>query len=361
MNEALESWWSWLAAASLQSGVLFALAWTCDRLFARRAWPQVLLVLWLAAFARLCLPPTFESRWSVTTAVGAPTIEFAARSASSLPLASFAALWALGAAACVLARVVRGARVRSATELYDPSDARLEPWREAVARAAHSFSPRRAPRIATLANLSQPAVFGVVRPTLLLPASWLARAPRRDDLHAVLHEIAHLKRGDLWLDGACELLRALFWFHPLVWLAVRRVRALTELACDASVARHLGPKACGYRETLVRAAREMLVRPAPAGSRAFLAHGSSIVLRIERLQRATNATLLQIRVCSAALAIALGACVLPMAAHDSELRRVAQGVFDAELSGTPQSCFSLRAAAMVLAADHSSTHPPSDS
>jgi beta-lactamase regulating signal transducer with metallopeptidase domain len=284
-----------------------------------------------------------------------------------VPASELAIVWIAGALACVLVRALRRAAVDAAVDtaidakaLGAPLDVRGSgaAWLAAVARAASELGLSRAPRIAVLGTLAQPAVSGLWNPRLLLPEGWLARMPGRADRHSLLHEMAHLKRADLWLDEVCALVRALFWFHPLVWVALRRVRTLTELACDASVAALLdadpdarGGGARAYRETLIRTACTMAEEAAPSGSLGFLAHGSSIVLRIERLQLPAPARGARVRAGSAVLAAALCACVLPMATPGTKLRAAAQRVFDAELAGTPQSCFSLQAAAMVLAAD----------
>jgi TonB family protein len=51
----------------------------------------------------------------------------------------------------------------------------------------------------------------------------------------ISHELAHVRRGDWGTQLAAEFLRALFWFNPLVWIACRRLRAESELACDDEV------------------------------------------------------------------------------------------------------------------------------
>ena len=49
------------------------------------------------------------------------------------------------------------------------------------------------------------------------------------------HELAHIYRGD-WIVQLCaELLRAAYWFNPLLWLACRRLRLESEHACDDEV------------------------------------------------------------------------------------------------------------------------------
>jgi bla regulator protein BlaR1 len=54
------------------------------------------------------------------------------------------------------------------------------------------------------------------------------------------------------MNGVQSLLGILFWYHPAVWLAGRRLRHLRELCCDAAVARRLRERTNAYAATLVR-------------------------------------------------------------------------------------------------------------
>ncbi len=353
----IADWWAWCLPATLQGTVLLGLAWIADRLLVRRAWPQLLILLWLLALARFFVPPDLGSPWSVTVALGKPALAAAKLAPSAGVMITCFGVWLAGLVAVLGLRIVRRARLHARVELVTPA----RPWLAALQRASRTIGNRRLPRtlrIGELDGLATPAVIGLLGPTLLLPRGWLARRPKRRDEHALLHELAHLKRGDLWCDELWSLLRAALWFHPLAWIAVERLHALSELQCDQTVARALGKEARAYRDTLVLAARPLLASPAPGGLRAFLGSPSSIVVRIERLERTAKRSLALARGGSAAVGFVLAACVLPMAPRAADLRAQARQVFAAERRGEPQSCFTLQAAAMVLAAD--STPQPSD-
>lgn len=60
--------------------------------------------------------------------------------------------------------------------------------------------------------------------------------------YAVLHESMHQRHGDIWWSYLRNFLVALYWFHPLVWLAARLSREDCELACDEAVAAQLSEK-----------------------------------------------------------------------------------------------------------------------
>ncbi|HYR26886.1 MAG TPA: M56 family metallopeptidase [Thermoanaerobaculia bacterium] len=99
-------------------------------------------------------------------------------------------------------------------------------------------------------RIALPVTWGVLYPTILLPAAadiW-PHALRRSVL---LHELAHVRRLDAATQLAGQLALALFWFNPLVWLAVRRMRAEAEHACDDYVLRD-GERPSAYAATLVQ-------------------------------------------------------------------------------------------------------------
>lgn len=80
-----------------------------------------------------------------------------------------------------------------------------------------------------------PAVIGLFRPTILLPAA-IAESRTREELKPILaHELIHIRRGDLWI-GLLQLLASIvWWFHPLVWLTGRRLKFEMEQCCDEEV------------------------------------------------------------------------------------------------------------------------------
>lgn len=116
-------------------------------------------------------------------------------------------------------------------------------------------------RLLTSSELRVPVVVGIRRATILLPAAcvdWSA-----EKLRIVLsHELAHVERRDIFWQLAARTAAALYWFHPLVWLGVRRMRQERERACDDRVLSS-GVQALDYASTLVEVAAELAGRPAP--------------------------------------------------------------------------------------------------
>ncbi len=81
-------------------------------------------------------------------------------------------------------------------------------------------------------RVTSPALYGFLRPRLLLPKGIIGKLSSQQLRHVFLHELAHLKRGDIYIGWLTALLQTLHWFNPLVWYAFYKMRTDRELACD---------------------------------------------------------------------------------------------------------------------------------
>ncbi|MDB5304622.1 MAG: peptidase, partial [Phycisphaerales bacterium] len=117
----------------------------------------------------------------------------------------------------------------SLPEVRDPEIIR------AVGQCATLLRLRRSPIVLEAPVGTGPALAGVLRPRLLLPAAALRGLGRNELRLVVLHELVHLRRGDLALNWLLAVLHAVHWFNPLVWFTFARLRGDRELACDELV------------------------------------------------------------------------------------------------------------------------------
>ena len=80
-----------------------------------------------------------------------------------------------------------------------------------------------------------PALVGVLRPRLVLPADFETRFDAQERALILAHEEVHRVSGHTVVNALVEVARCASWFNPLVHLAATRLRADQELACDAAV------------------------------------------------------------------------------------------------------------------------------
>jgi len=112
------------------------------------------------------------------------------------------------------------------------------------------------------ANAASPAVCGLFRPVILVPQN-LTSSLSQSQLRAVLlHELAHIRRGDLWVNLAQTVLQIIYFYNPLLWAANAIIRRIREQAVDEMVLVAMGEKAQQYPQTLVDVAKLAFKRPA---------------------------------------------------------------------------------------------------
>jgi len=99
--------------------------------------------------------------------------------------------------------------------------------------------------------ISTPFVVGLVRSKIILPE--FALTENSEQLRLMLvHEVLHIKRGDLFTRLLCLIACAVHWFNPLVHLMVRKTIEAAEQATDDSVLRYIGEDSrFRYGETLL--------------------------------------------------------------------------------------------------------------
>lgn len=116
----------------------------------------------------------------------------------------------------------------------------------------------RRPRLMTCPGLSAPMLAGLLHPMLLLPEQPLS--PKELE-YALLHELTHYRRRDIWLKALSLWVRAVHWFNPLVWLMDRAIERDTELSCDEAVLRRLPPEEhAAYGKTILSAVERLKAR-----------------------------------------------------------------------------------------------------
>ena len=177
------------------------------------------------------------------------------------------ALWALGAAAVLLrlgAGTVIVARLARRGARVDDGG-----WLSLAQRLATTLHIDRPLTLLRGDRLGVPVTWGIVYPIVLLPDdadAW----PEERRRYVLVHEMAHVKRLDALTQLVGQLALAVFWFNPLMWIAVRRMQLEREHACDDYVLRH-GTQPSRYAEDLLEMVRSLGTPEHRAAQPAFAA------------------------------------------------------------------------------------------
>lgn len=250
-----------------------------------RAIPRrISIFLWLVPYLRMCVPVWISSRYSlmtlisrfaarkVTVFVPMDSVEFSmmntVRAANGyFPLTfkvnvldglfrTAGIVWAAVAAALVITLIA----VYAAT---------LIGIRKAEPAGGRTYVSDR---------VKAPAVFGILKPRIVLPAGAAA------DRFTLLHEEAHIRRLDNLWRLIAVFITAVHWFDPFAWVFLKAFLSDIELACDESVISKLGgEERKDYARALLKSAEERSVFASPFG-------GAGLKTRIGRILSYRGAT-----------------------------------------------------------------------
>ena len=185
-------------------------------------------------------------------------------------------VWLSGVAAVLILLAVGMARIAWLDRTTAPL--RDERWLLLVEDLSLELGLTRHVRLLQADGPAMPMTWGIRRPTILLPAeadAWSAER-RRDVL---LHELAHVKRHDFLIQLIARTACAVYWFHPLVWLAATRLREERERACDDHVLR-AGATPSTYATHLLEIARDLRAARATALASVAMARPAQLATRL---------------------------------------------------------------------------------
>ena len=225
-------------------------------------------------------------------------------------------LWLAGAGLFIARFAIGMVRLRRMVKRAVPVE---DPSWVAVANRTRAEVSRTPLEIRVSDEVDMPFATGLVTPAIVLPAAaaeWSAE--RREAV--LLHELAHLSRGDLLMNAFSHVARALYWFNPLAWYAAHRLRVEGECAADDAVLRR-GARASDYADHLLSIATNghtVLPTAALALARRSAFEGRLLAILSADADRVAPSRL---RVAATTLAFAL--IILPLAAASPTARAAA--------------------------------------
>ena len=164
---------------------------------------------------------------------------------------AIAGAWLLGVV--VLASIVFAQTVRFSRKLRRSAQSQSAALAPLLVASRQAMGLARAVELIETDAVSSPVLYGLFRLRILVPASFAERFTADELRHVLLHELAHAKRGDLWLNWLVTFLQIVHWFNPVIWLGLARQRADRELACDELALVKAGASSGGeYGRTILK-------------------------------------------------------------------------------------------------------------
>jgi beta-lactamase regulating signal transducer with metallopeptidase domain len=347
LDAAAQIWFAHAMAMLWQVTLVVVVLALVDRWLADRVRAVVRYALWMLVLVKLVLPPalslpTSPAYWLTMS----PSVVPAPVTATSLnrldlvdgdapllsgsePPNSLAAprtspatwaflTWLAGCAlgtGLLLTRSARMHRLLRTLPRHPIPHAELAP---ALTEAARTLGVRRPPRLLLTDVLPGPSVAGLLRTAVILPAGLPTTLTTTQLRGVLLHELAHVRRRDLWINAAQAWLQVLYWWHPAVWYANARLRLVREEATDETVVAALAGGNESYAETLVHVARNLVQRRTfVLGMLGILESRQALRSRIERILNCQAGALAGARLGKAGwrACVALGLALLPLASR----------------------------------------------
>ncbi len=130
--------------------------------------------------------------------------------------------------------------------------------------SAHGI--KSSPGVWQVDGISQPFVWGLLRGSIYLPADLLSLKNSKRCKSLLGHELSHIIRFDAAVNFLQVIVQAIFWFHPFVWWANRKIRQEREKCCDEMAIARLNASPRDYSTAIVEtlAAKHESIRPVPS-------------------------------------------------------------------------------------------------
>ena len=335
MNASLVADWisdiaHWAASVSWEA-ILPAIIVVCLsrlRIIPAR-WCALLAVVVLA---RLVIPFSIPVTWRGTLAapqvapvtetmpVSWETLEPVTSESSFAWMSVLPWVWAIGAAAVLAWSLVSYFSIRRMTAAGKAADPQLVKLLRQCA-AQEGVSP--VPTVIIVPSLPTVAVFGWLRPRLLVPHGMFEKHSEAELRGILLHELQHLKRHDALWTYLGLMACAVHWFNPLAWLLFRRFTADRELACDEAALHHLRTEdRRTYGEALIKTAERICVAP-PALLPSFSSQPTELKYRMTLIMKPQNRSI-ALQLASVAFGLGITTFAFTTARADGEKPRAAE-------------------------------------
>ena len=180
-------------------------------------------------------------------------------------------------------------------------------------------------RLYVLPCLSSPLLVGMWRPRIVMSNENISQLSHEQLRPLILHELAHLKRHDLWVNAFQIALQVLWFFHPGLWITNWLIRREREKACDDIVLARTDRRAQAYADSMLAVLKASSTSSfSTLGLAGIAEHGSALRTRLQRILDTRRQITIRISLAGVAGLFAIGAVLLPMARGENLPAKIAR-------------------------------------
>lgn len=217
--------------------------------------------------------------------------------------------WILGATLFVLGVVIKALRTSfwlHRKRQSPPAESRV--WMENFFRP---LGLRRCPKVWLIDGIGQPFVWGLLRGGIYLPVDFVTTQSIEHRRGVLGHELSHILRCDAGVNVLQVLAQAIFWFHPFVWWANKRIRAEREKCCDEMAIARVNALPKEYTSAIVDTLASERESERPVPSLAVVGALKNIEERIRTIMRPGKRFYKRPSLMSVAVALLIAAVTVP--------------------------------------------------
>lgn len=277
----------WLKLGLVHATILAVLTWALSRTAFRRSPPAAVAALWTVVLLKFLLPPVLPGEYALggwvagivdfledssqassqagllrvsevrptsETAMAAPASDGIAAFLLALFQALLLPAYLLGVSVLALRAGKDWLRIRRKVRKLPAAEGTLA---DEVRSLAARMRIRRKVAVLCTGEGATPHVLGLWRPRLILPEAMLKRLEPMARQALIVHELAHIRRGDIAVRWAQNVARIFLFFWPPVWWVCRRIERSAEMACDQWALSVSGVSPYSYAKSLLDVAKSI--------------------------------------------------------------------------------------------------------